>query len=699
MSDPLREFKDVSIVHFGDNAEQKFAAEQVIDQLLGEYGDEGMAESIPRVGEAPTMVQRIRGGLYTVCLLLCLVILGHFGFQVYFVKSVYDMGFTYWDEDGSYFENQMTKHLNRDERIILFGDQSLRSETERYRALWDLDITNPAYYFEYAMAYQGDHGTLPPDFIEYGEEIDPGNGWYAYIAAGFEADRVVVKSSTVSSRAPTRSRRSRGRRGKAAPPAPAASVPAIAKPTTKWHVNDEAKYTEVLRLYYAAAEAPRFQSNSKGLVCERLRLLNLENHDYTSRLGPIAYIAGQTVYGMKSNHVVKVLRAEAERCGLEKNPERLKKLLNAWKIITERNNNNGWSLIDGLLARAWIHAPLEDFRDAAVACGLNDEADRLDRLHTIFDKIKATRRTKTTWFDDHDHKLGVLHRMALPMVGSQVEGLPEIGPADAEPGRMADHVLSTRIMASLACLVFMLSMGFVALYRFWHRPLIRKLALAYRNLLSLGDWAWIVSGGLLLPVGLYLLINYASPWSARDLGVHVIAFYTVSAQFACMGFLVLMLVPLLTRWRWRRRAKFLGFAKIKFHWIPIALLAVAMPLSGVGDALYPHIEEVFKVSACFIGVALTWLLAQLSWAIFAGGNRALTQLLMAHSLLPVYTIAATVMAVMIPLYHLEEKQWVAADDLLKISADEPGVTPYEYRVTEQLRIETRDIMKWDETRK
>jgi hypothetical protein len=64
---------------------------------------------------------------------------------------------------------------------ILFGDLTAQKAEDRWKALAEREPTNPGRYTDAAFGYFRSKGELPPDFVEKGEQLDPGNGWYAYL--------------------------------------------------------------------------------------------------------------------------------------------------------------------------------------------------------------------------------------------------------------------------------------------------------------------------------------------------------------------------------------------------------------------------------------------------------------------------------------------------------------------------------------
>lgn len=60
-------------------------------------------------------------------------------------------------------------------RLLLEGDPSRSSESERWKALWESRPQDPACYIEYAAHFLDEHDSLPADFLATAERLDPGN--------------------------------------------------------------------------------------------------------------------------------------------------------------------------------------------------------------------------------------------------------------------------------------------------------------------------------------------------------------------------------------------------------------------------------------------------------------------------------------------------------------------------------------------
>ena len=72
---------------------------------------------------------------------------------------------------------------------ILFGDLTAQNIEDRWKALAEREPTNPGRYADAALGYLRSNGKLPPDFVEKGDELDLGNGWYAALEARVTSNR------------------------------------------------------------------------------------------------------------------------------------------------------------------------------------------------------------------------------------------------------------------------------------------------------------------------------------------------------------------------------------------------------------------------------------------------------------------------------------------------------------------------------
>lgn len=98
-------------------------------------------------------------------------------------------------EGQQVIRERMLSRVSEEEGEILFGDLTAKKTEDRWKALAEREPTNPGRYADAALGYLKSNGKLPADFVEKGDQLDLGNGWYAALEARvmgryFEAVRV-----------------------------------------------------------------------------------------------------------------------------------------------------------------------------------------------------------------------------------------------------------------------------------------------------------------------------------------------------------------------------------------------------------------------------------------------------------------------------------------------------------------------------
>ena len=109
------------------------------------------------------------------------------------------------------------------EKILLYGDSAASSEAERWKALWDLDPTKPAYAIPYFEAYFKENGHFPPEVTEFRKQHDPNNSWYDLREAAHLAEQSITRIRPTHSLPRT---------------------PSSAHPISTFKITDQKKYNE-----------------------------------------------------------------------------------------------------------------------------------------------------------------------------------------------------------------------------------------------------------------------------------------------------------------------------------------------------------------------------------------------------------------------------------------------------------------------
>ncbi len=678
MTDPAERFIEAAIRPFGDNAELEIAARHELAQLMAVAGNlagdplETVTERLEETDRRPRR-KWWRIGLYTVTGIVSAVVLAMSG-QSLLIREVAalagmlghtitPMGFSPDAKEG-----RMSRHLTPEQRLLLLGDTRRSGKAERIKGLWESKPRNPAYFADYTAAHLSEHSSLPPDFLETARELDPGNAWFPAIAAATAAHAALDQSRHGTATSPG------GVRLKA--------------------IRDSAKLDEALALLHEAAPMKRFDNYQLTLLKQRIPLLpkRTDNLDQTVSL---AYVAGLTAPNMRFRSLADAVKAKAIQLAEDKDAAGFKRLLADWEAFTTTYARWDYGiLVDVMIARVTIQGPLKTFHQAATDLGLAEDAARLKALDERFEAWRTATRTRTDPNEDLALRSGLLPGLSMPTVSKQLSRPLVIQPEELEPGRLADHALAGRIMSLIGWLSLGMAMLAAGCYRFRGSRLTRGLSARLVDLLRPVDWMWILGIGLVLPLLYYHAIHRFTPLGGREWSLKVAAFIPQTGPFLSMLLLMIALPVAVARKRLGLRAGAAGLADGKnlVAWSAALCAALALPLFGAVFVTEADANPLLIAAACLLGILQLYCLAIGIRALFSRHAGLLRRVTLSRILMPTYATGMLLMIVAVPLYHAEEKHWIAWDRLTEISADAPGLTRFEYEVTQLMKEELLEIL-------
>lgn len=353
----------------------------------------------------------------------------------------------------------------------------------------------------------------------------------------------------------------------------------------------------------------------------------------------------------------------------------------------------------GFIGSLWTTVPR--LHASAVALGLPAEAARLDEI------LKAMNTLRQKWSEDDDARPDGFyhwfenHSSTLLFEFRKfysVMWYPKWSAEELKPGRMADHELLSRSCCLFVWLIFGLCLLGLALYRFRLPRLIRRLAGRIAELLDARDHAWIIGAGVLLPYGFAMIINQLTPLGGRDwsiLGNHLML---PMAQFFGMAVVMLLVPILVARWRLGKKAAVLGIMGEKSAWGPRAVVCAAtlIPVCGWFAPREPELEwYLLLVPLAFFLIVfpVLWLVANLCRALFASGElRLLRRAVVSRALIPAYATAMLLQMMAAPFHKAAERAWFRRDTTMTSVPGFSAVNPYDYRVAEEIRQDTREVL-------
>lgn len=671
MPEPAERFLAAATAPLGDNAELQIMARRELEEGLAAGKEAELAEATAVLERAkPRRLWRI--ALYAATALVSVVSLGGLGSNstvidgMQSILSAGSLGSTPWVPNDS--EDRLSEGLSPQQRLLLLGDTSKTSPAERFKALWDSDPENPAYFADYSLHFIQEHESLPPDFLETAGKLAPDNAWFTLMAAGVTAKDAVK-----------RVKQSRLQVEKGMPP--------------DYQILDPKRLDEALRLLERAGRQSGFQVYQADLIAERIALLP-KRTDFVSQLPILTCLVGLPSATIHLRSVADAADVAAWQAADRGDAESFRRIARTWEPCLRRMvEAEDPDLVHGLVSRTMLVGTANRYGRTRLP-GIEDLNQRWQPIAERM-RTEKEERNRREWNDELRLKGGISAEFWLPLMTKQLQSPIPITDADLKPGRMVDHELFSRVAAAALCLVFGLMLLAAALYRQRASVLVKRLSRRLEDLLSPADWAWILGGGVGLPMLFYLTIYRLTPLGARDWSIAASAFIVPAGQAAAMGLLMIVLPVLIARWRLGKRGAVLGWHKGRawMGWAAVICGALSLPVFGLSFASGTGSEVVMMVASALLGIlALAWLLLGLR-AVFSKRPALLRRATLSRVLVPAYALGMLLMAASMPLYHAAEKRWLAQDRLMEITPEAPALSRYEWQVAQALRAENLELLE------
>ena len=675
MPDPADRFIDAATAPLADNPELQIAARRLLGADLEKSGAPLPPGTVERLTRPPGLLRHWQIFLIITALITGIVT-GIKGYQIWASNAPHlqALGSIAGKIPGppgrSAKEPPMGKDLSPEDRLLLLGDDSKRSKTDRWKALWISDPESPAFYIEYVTAFYSDHKTVPPGFLEKGHELDPSNAWFPAYLAGILAEKAVEPI-------------------KRTPAEVAANVP------VKYTVKDEAKLRQSRELFGEAARLSLFDSRQRALLARRVALLPKRTSAFDHVPG-VAYVAGQRAATLPLRNLTRMIGAESARLTLASDREGLKQLIKDWHaFIAVLAASQDIGLVDGLVKLALMRGGYRDLARAAEALGLEDEAKTMGRIADRLEAYQEQKKVAATKRKDFTRQASLLAMLALPVTEKQVLDPPAIGER-LKPGRLAEHeFLTTYATVAIACPTFLLLALGVAAYRFRGGELRRVLSARFEKLMTAGDWLLVLGAGVALPFIFHQLVLRA-PWAgAREWSISALDFLTPTASITLVTSLMIILPVVIARHRLGKRAGFIGL-----HWnsgwlagAMCVMTVVAIPLAG--PMLLPWRPGKSAAACTVIAIAIPqiWMMVVAFRGLFSFPEHLLKRLTLSRVVMPAYVLAFLLTVLSLPISHTLEKRWAQMDELMEVTPEAPSMSRYEEEVTQTLRTEILEVLK------
>jgi hypothetical protein len=544
------------------------------------------------------------------------------------------------------------------QRLLLFGDLTKSTETERFKTLWDSDPSDLSFFAEYFRAATAEGSVPIPLLLHTADSLDPQNAWYRHVAAAALARGTVER---------TPHRR-----------------PGARQPRPHYRIKDPARLADAFKLLDEAARMPRFDSHEEELLLRRLEVLPAGD-DVLGRTLAASYLAMEPRYSTWIYGVIATsVAARAEELAIQGNADAFAALIQSWESFTRRSiESAGVSSGRGQLPANQFRGFGKSMAKNAEALGLTDLGSRLEVLTGALDSRRNARmqRADGIEFESLRQKSGFGSHGLL----SGRESLDDPPPLDEtalQPGRMAERAMGARVGAAMVGAFLVLVSLLTAATRFLRGFQVRRLSHALLGVLRPADYRWILVGGVVAPVLVHLLFEQVSetvefrPWKAAPL-----------RHFTLAGAL-LTLPALIAARRLGQRLGGLGWDR------PRRILMAAVVASFIASGVAGSMDSIPAQTAGWvivITIPLASFLILPFGALITPRDTAVRWQVYCRAILPAYVLALLLMALLVPVHHARERHWTRLNTLTRIEAGVPWSNRYEHEIARRMRLELLEI--------
>lgn len=666
MSDPKEEFMAAALKPIAADTEKRLGVWRWLGEILAMADESALRAATRRWNEVDSGSDRSWLRKIALGALVCAALFG----AVRLPQSALDLeplalASGSGTGRGDIFQ-RIGKGLDVEERLLL-GDQSL-SPLQRKEALVAGDPDNPAFFAEYAVVYHKVRGSLPPDYVETVNRLDPDNAWFDYFAA-----------SVVSGKAIERIKRTEEEKE--------------AGVAVQWKTKQPDKVEAALVLLRNARSKNRFESYDETLLRQRIPLLPQGNQ--AERMISFAYVVSQDKADIRMRYLVDVICSQAWKAGEDADPVQFQQIAaDAEHFLRNLGQLKDVSIIGELVYLAAASGISDSLANAAAKIGSEEDAKRWGNLSERFKIYNKERRSKERMEGDARRlmeKGGMISSLGGPMLASQLKNPPSVTDEDLKPARLMDHRLLGAVSARGVYGLLAICSLAVFIYHFRGPKPLRLVVMRGVQLLKMRDWLWVWFAGVLLPVVFVISVSWFTPAGGSALSIKMTMrepMIVLPAAHYLALFLMLAILPvLIARWRLSIRASAFGFAGMP--WVGWA--AVVGLVFYVVGYLYVH----WVVMSLMLLLALVWLLVTGGLVLFGRATGLLRRLMVARVILPAYLLGMICMTVVSAVSMASYQEWFKKDDFMRLSPEAPAESSYEYKIAKQMREEINGMLQLD----
>ena len=579
--------------------------------------------------------------------------------------------------------------LTPDQRLILKGDTTRKSDVEREKAIWEKWPTNIVYLHNYvtriagSSEYRREAETHWRD--DYAREItklqplDPDNARWDYLLADNLLAQSIKDQYSVTN--------------------------ADGSVTNGWamQVLDRTKLDQAMAHFKTGLGKPMFRRYTREMQVERLAIMG-EPTTFLKQIAEIGMAAGMMLPDVSSlRHLSRVSMAYVNLLTKEGRTKEAGEFLMAYRRYVPQINDDTFTLIDALVAGAVaginadkMPAAFSKLGDDATAKQVRIETEALVQPINDFRKRQKEFRDHSVWWEDISRHSGMLAELMVPSLGE----CPSV--ADLTPSRLAEYAVIERgtLGAISGCMEVMLMVCVVLAlyYRLMSKATPRPILL----LPSATEWGRLLLWGLLIPVLCYYGVTRWAPWCNRSLSPSIEYPQLISQSLALLLVIVAVIFTIVIG-RVRR-----GCSELMLPVAPVVplpwrawgcvLVGVPMVLGILPEGMLTledipgHHWSAYLppvMGGALILSGLAYLIHGIIWRQWFRKDYAAYYGSLMRALIPVMALTVIVLnSVAYPYLRWEERHWITSDTLVRIDPN-GSFTVVEARVTHRLKTEVQ----------
>lgn len=376
-------------------------------------------------------------------------------------------------------------------------------------------------------------------------------------------------------------------------------------------------------------------------------------------------------------------------------------LVDADGFLQKRTSSEVDLLTSEVINQFSVSVIFSNLSPAAEKLGLTEESGRLKGIFNRIQELKARKNSKKS-SPDRDliyQKGSEIAAMFSPNVSSSLKNPPVLTDDELRPGRLIEHEVLSWACCYIIWAIMAVAIGMVAGYHFRAPICIRRIANRLEVLMSPLDWAWILGGGVLIPIFYVMAVTRLTSWGGRELNLNYTSsqFYSYNepleiSQFTGLAVLMILLPVRIARWRIEKRATVFGCRQewSWLGWVVVGCAFVFIPL--LGWAVTRSSESGVYLAFYVAAIPVLWLLVSAVRGLCSNRKNLLQDGLIARILVPTYAVAAILMMAAVPYFKSAAYHWFEQEQFIKPDLIRSTMTKFDYKLAVQMRKETRQIL-------